>query len=817
MIYIENIAAEDKIYDGTNQISLRYDVRLPQGAPEEIREMVIGQAAAAGCDAGIQAVYCCFSLPEDLQSSYVLQPEQTKLEAQIKPRPLSIQLPDGWKLYGTKAVMDQVYLTGQVEVSGFVEDGQGNAVIPEGFLLPQVRLDKNVVERWSPVYEEGKQKIYRNAIVLRYEKNGEITGNPTANYYFDTDPDSGRYRKGSLTVVRAPVEEGKDYDVFGEEGSSFRSGNVLWVRQGTGVYVVPRDGSGYNRGMDFGQLYTGGTLTFTLKKVNEKGKILADSLEGQIQVIVDGQVPQAEIEISGAKEVEGVYYGKPGTAVSFRIPEDGLSGMKAARYFISSENRNVPGRQGKGNWWVDCGDGDTITLKEEGSYQIYVLTEDQTGNQAYARSAPVVIDSAGPVLEVTGVKNQSANSGTVRIGVNCSDPYYEKGSLQIEIRRAGENMGPAEETRRERADGAKVTFSDFPHTLQWDGSYRLTASARDYAGNETRMEVVFSVNRFGSVYDLGEETKAKLEQFYHTAAFPVVFFETNLDDVKTARIFCLKNGTAAVLSEGRDYTVKRMEEGEWKQYCYTVLPQVFEDDGSYEVILTSRDRASNSSDNQAQQKTVRFFIDKTPPECLITGAASGEIFRGEELWLFLEARDNGELDTLKVYLDGEEAAAYGREELEARKGILKWKLNAKTEWQRIQVYVRDLAGNEYWTEELPYYITEAETTAPVEPYRKTEKTAKEKVLEEREKEEKAEKADAKAAPKEKKQEEAAAEKKKEQKEREEKMPGKSERIFWKQAAFPAMLAGGGLIFLAAERREKGRRRGRKKGDRRGNC
>ena len=49
------------------------------------------------------------------------------------------------------------------------------------------------------------------------------------------------------------------------------------------------------------------------------------------------------------------------------------------------------------------------------------------------------------------------------------------------------------------------------------------------------------------------------------------------------------------------------------------------------------------------------------------------------------------------------------------------------------------------------------------------------------------------------------------------MPGKSERIFWKQAAFPAMLAGGGLIFLAAERREKGRRRGRKKGDRRGNC
>ena len=72
-------------------------------------------------------------------------------------------------------------------------------------------------------------------------------------------------------------------------------------------------------------------------------------------MIVDGQVPQAEIEISGAKEVEGVYYGKPGTAVSFRIPEDGLSGMKAARYFISSENGNVPAGRAKATGGLTAG------------------------------------------------------------------------------------------------------------------------------------------------------------------------------------------------------------------------------------------------------------------------------------------------------------------------------------------------------------------------------------------------------------------------------------------------------------------------------
>ena len=40
------------------------------------------------------------------------------------------------------------------------------------------------------------------------------------------------------------------------------------------------------------------------------------------------------------------------------------------------------------------------------------------------------------------------------------------------------------------------------------------------------------------------------------------------------------------------------------------------------------------------------------------------------------------------------------------------------------MYVLDEAGNEFWTEELPYYITEKEE-ADIEPYVETEKSARE--------------------------------------------------------------------------------------------
>lgn len=730
VIYIESIRVKvpegGRVYDGTKRIDLDYEIRLPQDAPEELRKAIVCEASLESGDAGMQGVSYRFLLPGELQEQYVLEVEPALLEAEVKPRPLAVKLPDGWKIYGSKAAISQVHLTGEVEVKGFVKDAQGKPVIPEGFQAPQVKLDTDVAGRWSHMYQGGTQKVYRDAIVLKYAKDGKPTGNPTANYYFDTDPSRGNYQKGSLTIVPAPIQEGIDYDVYGESLYRDESGN-LWVRAGTGLSIVPREGSGYNQGVDYGPVTESGTFTFTLKKVDGEGAVLASSLEGQLLVLTDGEVPQASFEIAGARQEGEYYYGKPGVWVTIQIPRDEQSGMKSAGYFVSAHTGEAPEKEGGENWWNDCRDGEALALKEEGTYEIYVRTEDHAGNLAYARSASIVIDGQGPELKISGVSDRSANDGAVQITVSSSDPNYRQGSLEIEMEGAKGGGSPRELSREEDEKGASAVFSDFPRTLQWDDSYVLTAKASDLAGNETRTRISFSVNRFGSVYDLAEETKAALAEFYHTAPFPVVFLETNVDYVGEAQILCLKNGEAQALVQGRDYTARLQAEVNRKQYRYTVAPEVFVEDGAYEVILTSRDRASNSSDSLAQQKMVRFFIDSTPPQCLITGVSNGEICQAQELWLCLEARDNGALESLEVYVDGVMAASRTGDQMAEQGGVIKWRVSEKDDWQRIQARVRDQAGNESWTEELHFYVTQAQDTGEIEPFKPTEKTARELV------------------------------------------------------------------------------------------
>lgn len=734
-VYIENIRVEEtkegRVYDGTNQIRLLYDIRAEHGDGEKLRDQINCQASLDGSDVGRRQVCYEFSIPGELEGQYILEVEKAELEVEIKPQVLSVKLPDGWKAYGSKAAISQVYLLGEVEVSGFVKDKNGKEIVPEGFQPPQVKLDTSVVGRWSPIYENGVQKIYQNAIVLKYGKDGQVTGNPTANYCFETDPATGNYQRGSLTIVQSQIQEGVDYDVYGDEDSCHWAGEgFLWVRSGTGVHIVPRKDSGYNQGMDYGQVTGSGTLTFALKKLDGNGVLQADSLEGQVQVLVDDGVPPAEVQMGGTQEREGVYYGKPGVTATIRIPEDGKSGLKTARYLIAAQGEAAAGMLGQnGNWWIDCQDGELLTFTEDGAYQVYVQTEDYTGNRAYAKSAVVVVDSQEPYLTVEGVKNQSANGGALRITVKCEDPNYQDGSLRVEVQGAKGGGGPEVASMTEDENGAQVTFQDFPRSLSWDDRYELVAAARDLCGNEATIRLDFSVNRFGSVYDLAEETKTALAQFYHVVPFPVVFLETNLDYVGTARILCLRDGKPEVLTEGKDYTVELTGEGTWKEYRYTIPQNVFASDGAYEVILTSRDQASNSSDSQAQQKAVRFFIDSTPPECMITGVEADGIYQASQRWICLEARDNSGLETLIIYMDGVRAASYSGEQVSAKGGIIKWRIGAKDAWQRIQVYARDLAGNECWTEELPVYVTEADRIDGIMPYERTEKTARELEME----------------------------------------------------------------------------------------
>ena len=352
-------------------------------------------------------------------------------------------------------------------------------------------------------------------------------------------PGKGKYKKVNLKIVQNQAVLGQDYEIRGQYGYS--ADGTLWVRRGTSLAAAVLEGSGYSEGTVSKELWQDGVFSFSLKRRSANGEILADSQQVQIAYRVDEQVPAGEIRIQGAGEAGESYYSNQPVTVEIRIPEDGKSGIKSAEYFIFAGREAVlSGALQTG--WQDCRKGSALQLSREGAYTIYVRTEDHTGNRGMAKSGTIVVDTTVPQLLFQGIRPNSANSQEAALTVSCHDDHYEKGSLTVQFSGANGGKTPSVLKKEDGERGGVLQFADFPHEKAFDDVYTVVVAARDQAGNESLETFTFSVNRFGSVYDLETETGEKLQEVYHSEAFPVVFLENNIDFVGEVQILCSRNG-----------------------------------------------------------------------------------------------------------------------------------------------------------------------------------------------------------------------------------------------------------------------------------
>ncbi|MEF2596226.1 MAG: Ig-like domain-containing protein, partial [Lachnospiraceae bacterium] len=453
-----------------------------------------------------------------------------------------------------------------------------------------------------------------------------------------------------------PVHRGEQYDIRGDENAWYRDdAGHLWVRKGSGVYVDPAKRQGYTDGGGVTDVQQDGMLTFQLKKTDADGNVIGISTLQQEAYFVDGEVPEARIEPSGSLE-NGVVYAAQSADVTVTVPPDGKSGLKRVSYRISNgAGEDNPSSQEE-TWtdWTECRGSEQINISGEGLYRVYVRTEDRVGNLAFSSSAPICVDCTPPQIEIEGVQSDTANSGSVPIRVKCSDSFYRPGSLAVKIVGANNGKVPKIKSSEEKEKSASTEFFDFPREQTYDDAYRLEVKAEDLAGNVTQKILDFSINRFGSVYDLSGETKEVLQPYYLTEASDIVFLEMNIDYVGESEIFCRENGELKKLNRGSDYTVELQGSSDsWKQYRYTIPAKYFEKEGVYELLLASRDRAHNESDTGLQGKQVTFALDWTAPECLITGVESLGIYPVEHQTACIQPKDNLGISQTRVYCDSE--------------------------------------------------------------------------------------------------------------------------------------------------------------------
>ncbi len=326
---------------------------------------------------------------------------------------------------------------------------------------------------------------------------------------------------------------------------------------------------------------------------------------------IDKTMPIITVTYDNEKAANEKYYAETRTA-TIRIEEHNFS---EERVGIHSDGV-LPSISG----WRNEGDVHTATIifDADGVYRFDVNFTDMAGNEADTWTGEeFYVDKTGPLIEITGVEDFSANNGDVIPKISFSDDNYDAGRVVIELTGANRGSVKPEGAFSGRENGQVFTFRNFPVEQSWDDIYTLTATAADRAGNEETASITFSVNRFGSVYVFDNSLK-EIEGKYIKEEMDVRLTEVNVDALEheTIKVAVNENGESRELTEGIDYTVTEVGgNGNWYRYDYELNRSLFTGDGRYIVTLYSEDAAGNINENIDEDKKaeIRFGIDKTAP------------------------------------------------------------------------------------------------------------------------------------------------------------------------------------------------------------
>lgn len=527
---------------------------------------------------------------------------------------------------------------------------------------------------------------------------------PTAEVTFNDIPVyNGKYYK-DVRVATVTITE-----------RNFSSSDVVWeITNSEGTQPVISSFTNDNStGNDNAVTHTAtvtfeedGDYTFGFRFTDYAGNTVEYSTES---FTIDRTAPVIEVTYDNNESTNERYYSQPRTA-SIRITEHNFQASDVTVSVSAMDDGRELSAPSPGAF-RDNGDEHTssVYFDTDGEYTLDIQYTDLAGNEAAVfETQNFVVDLTEPELTISGVEPFSANKAEVMPVIEYSDTNLDGESVQITL--TGYENGAVGYQRTETSipNGRRIAYGDFAHEESIDDMYTLTVSLSDLAGHTTEQEIVFSVNRFGSTYQFDGDTRALLEKYYTNESKGLVITETNVDTLEFREIYLLLNGEKRELEEGRDYTVR--ETGDalgWKQYVYQLERNNFEEEGVYNVVIYSEDRAENASDNRIKDKTIEFVVDKTAPVVTIAGIEDERQYMAEERLVTIDVKDNMELDAMKIYLNSGSAAyqSYTKEEIVQAGGTVSVTIGSLNSRQSIVVSAVDRAGNVAEAQTSDFLIT----------------------------------------------------------------------------------------------------------------
>ena len=442
--------------------------------------------------------------------------------------------------------------------------------------------------------------------------------------------------------------------------------------------------------------------TFTMKVTDKAGN---ETEYGRTDSFtIDRTAPVIDVVFDSASE--NGFYNTPRSA-SVTITEHNFDAqlaqaqVKAALQGVGIQAPDMIG-------WTHDGDRHTavIIFADDGEYRFTVNAADLAGNTAkeYA-SDPFIVDRTMPTVDITGVKDGSANRGAVAMTVTMKDLNFDPARVEVLLSGVFHKERDLTSYFEAGENGGTISIPDLEPVPENDDIYTLTVRVTDKSGNVTEKQVVFSVNRFGSTYSFDEATEDYLKAYYHKDGAALTIFETNIDELHSRKVSILHNGVTKELDKNL-YTVSEVKGEKGRHtYRYMIDSKAFQEEGPYEIIIESEDSAGNMQNNKLKERPVAFLVDRTAPGAVITGVEDGGIYNAKERVITVVVNDNVQVGSLELYVGDKLAASFSGKEIGEAGGKVEYTLSEDSKWQEIYAVAYDEAGNEIMTDKIRVLLT----------------------------------------------------------------------------------------------------------------
>lgn len=502
------------------------------------------------------------------------------------------------------------------------------------------------------------------------------TTKPLINVSYDNNlPDSGKYYKGARTATIVISE--RNFDAKDVEVSITNTDGTIPVVSGW----TTAEGNGNMDNTTHTATVTyeaDGDYTFDINYTDLAGNICdgesyAPGTENPVEFTIDKILPEVSVSYNNNSAANGRYFKEARTA-TVTVREHNFDAGRVQ--FTQTAVLNGTPIASPVPSWSSNGDIHTATIlyTQDGDYTFDVSMSDMAGNQVSGvnygsdiSAKEFTVDTHIDAPVITGIEDGKAYKGDVVPEIDFSDINYNNYKVTLTRTRMSEkNVDVTEQFIKEaevNQQGGSIKNSIFDAVQENDGIYNLTVHTDDKAGNESETSVVFTLNRFGSVYAYDDYLISLIQDggaYVKSVDNDLVVTEYNADRLVdgSLNIEITHDGKPIndIIYETSPAINSNVSVGDsgWFEYVYTVSKENFAEDGIYKMSVSSRDEAGNNPENtNYEDKDIRFCVDTAAPELTSIVGLDKKVVNATQLNVKYDVYDTIGLKSVKVYVDGD--------------------------------------------------------------------------------------------------------------------------------------------------------------------